>query len=117
MAAVELLAAGIQADEGAGAGVDVTAHARLVQVIDVSASDAGHEPELAVTFETGPSAAGPWTEIRREVLNADPMARSWGPRRVLIGEFDDFVRVRWAGRRYRGGGGPPFSFGVAGTGV
>lgn len=116
MAAVELLAIGVQLDEGVGDAVDVSAHARLVQTIDPSGSDLGSGTELDVRFETAKAATGPWREIGREVMGAEQPPSNvyaWGPRRVTIGDFDDFVRCRWQARRTGAG----LVFGVSGTGV
>src|SRR5687767_4182413 len=116
MAAVELVAAGAKADSGESAAVDVSAHARLVQVIDPNATDGGTQPSVSWKFETGPTANGPWREIadeRMDYMQPGTSPYKWERRRVLIGAFDDFVRVKWSAKNTGG----KLNFSVAGTGV
>lgn len=116
MSAVTLLAAGAKAASGAGAAVDVSAHA-VLRLDGTFASDQSKEADLSVVIEHGRSSAGPWSPLHEIRMRG---GRDWlSAERFILTGFDDFVRVRWEARVGMGANQPnvQLAIGITGEGT
>jgi len=94
LSAVTLLAAGIKADVGVSATVDVTGHA-LLKLTATLRANLGKAPQLQLTVETGVAAAGPFRELYTQHFSASNWP-SDNTTRIVVAP-DNFCRVRWSG--------------------
>lgn len=98
-----LLTYGAQAATGTSTPVDCSALAIIRADIDLGVTSLPGGGELSITFEHGPSAAGPFVELTTVRLSTDqppssPYAWPSGKKHVLLSGFDAFIRLKWSAR-------------------
>jgi hypothetical protein len=124
MAAITLLASGVQAASGSSTPLDVSAYAQIRGTIALT-TDMGQECDVFVNVQVAPTSSGPWRDIVKKRFNSAlrPSVPDYAPPvgnyPFTIPDVDSFARVTWSAVATKNtkDGSPSLTLGVTGTTV